>query len=333
MEVYFLDVGQGTCQIILLGNRRAIVVDCGVKVDELALRFLKRYGVETLEALIVSHSHEDHVGGAISILDEYQDRIEKLCFVQDDMFLKSRFWERVKEFILQGVLSQDQLFRLECNSQPQEIWSDGNASLATYSPTTGINLLAQSAGVQNATSAVLFFDVGNNRIVFAADSEIQQWRDIHARAGTISCNVLAVPHHAGKLHQSSSDLQWLFGQAIQPQVAVVSVGTSNNHNHPREDVIRALRACGASVLCTQITQQCCSNLEALRPAVLSPLTILGRSSATADLTKSGNSRNVACAGTVVATIDAQHVEIDRIAQHQAAVDRLASNAHGSPLCR
>ena len=333
MEVYFLDVGQGTCQIILLGKRRAIVVDCGLKNDELALRFLKRYGVETVEALVISHSHDDHIGGAISILNDYQDRIEKLCFVQDDVFLQSRFWERVKEFIHQGVLSQNQLARLECTADPQVIWSDGPVSLNTYSPTAGINLLAQSAGVQNATSAVLFFDVAKNRIVFAADSEVGQWRDIHQRVGPISCSVLAVPHHAGKSHQSSADLNWLFGTAIQPQVAIVSVGTSNTHNHPREDVVRALRACGASVLCTQITKKCSSNLESLRPGVLSPPIIPARSSATIEQTAAGHSRNVACAGTVLAHIDANRVNVDRLAQHQAAVDRLACSTYGSPLCR
>ena len=42
MEVYFLDVGQGTCQIILLGARRAIVIDCGTSKDRTVLHFLQR---------------------------------------------------------------------------------------------------------------------------------------------------------------------------------------------------------------------------------------------------------------------------------------------------
>lgn len=66
MEVYLLDVGQGTCQILLLGNRRAIVVDCGVKSDRLPVQFLKRYGVEHVSRLIVSRSHGDQSAGRLT---------------------------------------------------------------------------------------------------------------------------------------------------------------------------------------------------------------------------------------------------------------------------
>ena len=43
------------------------------------------------------------------------------------------------------------------------------------------------------TSAVLFFDCGKNRLVFAADSQASQWKQIPERSGrAIRCNVLAV---------------------------------------------------------------------------------------------------------------------------------------------
>jgi beta-lactamase superfamily II metal-dependent hydrolase len=39
------------------------VIDCGLQNDKLVLQFLQRSGVEYLERLIVSHSHDDHIGG------------------------------------------------------------------------------------------------------------------------------------------------------------------------------------------------------------------------------------------------------------------------------
>lgn len=89
MEIFFLDVGQGTCQVIMPGQRKAIVIDCGLQNDKLVLQFLQRTGVEYLERLIVSHSHDDHIGGAVSIMGAYQGRVGKYCFVQDHMFLRS----------------------------------------------------------------------------------------------------------------------------------------------------------------------------------------------------------------------------------------------------
>ena len=336
MEVYFLDVGQATCQILLLGGRRAIVVDCGTRNDRLALQFLKRFGVEYITRLILSHSHNDHIGGATGILGEYQDRIEQICFVQDDLFLGSHFWARISELLKTGVMAKQQLIRLERTARPQVIWSDAvsQAKLCTHSPCPAENLLAQEAEQSNPTSAVLFLDCGPHRIVFAADSEITQWKEISSRVGhTIRCNVLAVPHHAGRSHQSPEELQWLFTQAIRPEVAVISVGTSNTHDHPREDVIEAIRAVHTTILCTQITRKCCANLEALRPGVLRPVKLLGRSSTKRDLTPRGHSRNVACVGTVLVHVTPTTLVVDGIDQHQKAVDQLADKPYGYPLCR
>ena len=202
MEVFFLDVAQGTCQVILLGNRRAIVLDCGVLNDRLLLHFLRRNGIEYLDALIVSHSHHDHIGGAVSVLDHYQDRIQKIGFVQDDQFLGSAFWCRISELVKTGVLTGDHLIRLELSGNETELfWSDParEARLRTFSPSATENLLAQEAGQQNPTSAVLILDVLGQRVIFAADSGVNQWREIRRKSGRqMTCDVLAVPHHAGR---------------------------------------------------------------------------------------------------------------------------------------
>lgn len=336
MEVYFLDVGQGTCQVILLGARRAIVIDCGTSKDRTVLHFLQRTGIDHIACLIVSHSHDDHSGATVAILGEYQDRIDRICFVQDDQFLRSAFWLRISELLKEDILRKAQLVRLEVADRPQLVWQDQSlrARLRTFSPLAAENLLAQEEGKQNPTSAVLFFDVGARRVMFAADSEVGQWREIRRSAGRRQmCDILAVPHHGGATGSTKQELAWLLDEAIQANVAVVSVGTSNTHGHPRMDVIQAITARGISVMCTQITRKCSHDLEGLRPGVLQPITVFGRSSPTRDLTKRGNSRNVACAGTVRAIFTADDLVIDRFDDHQQAIYALAIGASGHPLCR
>ena len=181
---------------------------------------------------------------------------------------------------------------------------------------------------------VFFLDVGAHRVVFAADSEVAQWKEIRRSAGARqTCDVLAVPHHGGAAASTEAELSWLLDESIAAKVAVVSVGTSNTHGHPRADVIQAMTARGIIVMCTQITRKCSEDLEGLRPGVLQPVTVLGRSLATQDSTRQGNSRNVACAGTVRTIFSADAVVIDRIGDHQRAVDDLAACGSGHPLCR
>jgi competence protein ComEC len=336
MEVFFLDVGQGTSQVILLGGKKAIVLDCGLLNDRFVLQFLLKMGIEYISCLIISHSHKDHIGGAVSILGEYQDRIEKICFVQDDQFLPSSFFLRISELLKSGILTTDQIHRLEATTEPQLIWSEPSVSarLRTFSPSAAENLLAQNAGKQNPTSAVLFLDVKNHRIIFSADSEITQWKEIRRKSGQrFPCNILAMPHHAGDTNSTKEQLRWLFDEALDPHIVIVSVGTNNTHGHPRADVIQTISAHGIKVLCTQITKQCCDDLESLRPGVLHPLTHLSRSSPNRDVNSRGNSRNVACAGSIRAIISDEEIVVDRLDEHQSAVDRLANLDQGHPLCR
>jgi beta-lactamase superfamily II metal-dependent hydrolase len=336
MEIYFLDVGQGTCQVILLGARQAIVIDCGTSKDRIVLHFLHRMGIDHIVRLVVSHTHEDHCGAAVAILGEYQNLIGQICFVQDDQFLESPFWLRISELLRAEILKKNQLVRLEVAEGPQLIWQDRSlhARLRTFSPLAAENLLAQAASQQNPTSAVLFLNIGSRQVIFAADSEIAQWREIRRRAGRRqSCDILAVPHHGGLIGGTEQELVWLLDEAIHANVAVVSVGTSNTHHHPRPEVIHAITARGIRVMCTQITLKCNDDLETLRPGVLQPITAFGRSSPTRDLTQRGNSRNVACAGTVRAIFSIDNLHIDRFRDHQLAIHAMAASASAHPLCQ
>jgi competence protein ComEC len=336
MEVFFLDVGQGTCQIILLGDQSAIVLDCGTRDSRLPLQFLKRYGVEYIPRLITTHSHADHMGGAANILGEFRERVDKICFVQDDHFLETAYWERISEFIKDETLDKSQLVRLERSDKPQVVWQERKLgiTLKTYSPTAATNLIAQEDSAPNATSAVLFLNCGENRVIFASDSELEQWKEIHKAAKRkFECKVLAVAHHGGAMGATPDDLSWIFSEALVPEVAILSLGTNNQHGHPREDVIAALKSAGATIVCTQITEKCCPTLEPLRPGVLLPVVYPGRSSAKTDLTSGGNSRHVACAGTVRLEITKFEMIVDRLSDHQTAVNRMKRQHACEPLCR
>jgi competence protein ComEC len=332
VEVYFLDVGLGSCQIILLGGRRAIVIDCGVKSDHLALHFLKRFGIIEIECLLTSHSDNDHTGGAISILDDYQDQIKRLFVVQDHKWLATRYWQRIDHLIETGILQPEQVDRLEMRDRPKELWRDSSTRLKLFSPSFIENLRSQQAQNANATSSVIVLDHLDHRFVFAADSEIPQWKQIYERRGSrkLKCDVLAVPHHGGLIDDSGTDLDWLYDKAVAADFAILSVGTRTTPKHPREEVVAKLVTSGATVLCTEVTRKCHKHPGALSPGVLRPLTLFGRAF---DSSRKGRDNAVACAGTVLAQVDSSGLRIDRLVQHQAAVDALAKAVDGCSLCR
>lgn len=336
MEVFFVDVGLGTCQIILLGKRRAIVIDCGVKSDHIALQFLLRNGIEKIECLITSHSDNDHTGGAITILDHYAGNIGSVYVIQDHKFLNTRYWQRLNFLVNDAQLDGSRIYPLAINDKPLVLWetdseSDTRSRLRCFSPTFIENLQAQDQINTNSTSAVLVLDHLGKRIVFAADSVVAQWKLVYQRLGNkpIDCDVLAVAHHGGLCDEQPSDLDWLYDHALLADIAILSVGTVKQPKHPRPEVIAKLRSVGMTVLCTEITKQCHYNPDFLKPGVLQPQVLLGRAM------DKPNGQCVACAGTVQLTIDDSGCHVARLNSHQQSVDRMAAASENGvcPLCR
>ena len=334
MEVYFIDIGSGTSNLILLGQGRAIVIDCGENSGTL-LQLLTRFQVQEIVRLVVSHNHDDHAGGAVGVLDAFEGRIEKIAFVQDGSLSVTKFSRKIWRQLRDQIIRFDQLFRLECDDQPKILYEEKprKLSLKILSPRFGDNLEAVEEGKPNATSGVLVLTIEDKRIVFAGDSIIRQWRRIReARKKPLACDLLSVAHHGGTVAGSLQDLQWLYTEGVRPQYAVVSVATSNIHRHPRPDVIKTITSTGSTIVCTQITSQCCDDLEKLRPGVLTP-ELPGRSQPNLDRTTAGNSRNVACGGTLVAEFVNSQLNLDRFLKHQTAIEALAKTEGFHPLCR
>jgi beta-lactamase superfamily II metal-dependent hydrolase len=334
VESYFIDVGQGSCNVILLGGRRAIVVDCGRRSQEV-LGILSAHCVDYLECLAVSHNDADHAGAAAAVLTQYRRAIGRIGFVKDNKLFNTAFWEKIVEDLRSGALTKEQLFRLEREDQPRFLFEDSQIglSLKILAPSTAENVLSDFSARANDTSAVLVLTFGKARIVYSGDASVEEWDSIRdARRGRpLACDILAVPHHGGAVHRKGSELNRLYRDCVRPRYAVVSVGTGNPYNHPRQDVLRLLTAGGCTTLCTQITTKCCLDLERFRAEGL-PKVFAGRSFTSSDLTREGKSRNVACAGTIHIVFNPGGIVIDRLLEHQMLLDRWFGNSP-SPLCR
>lgn len=348
-KVLFVDVGQGTCQVVLLGNQRAIVIDAGASPD-VPIRLLRLLRINTIELLVLSHSHVDHTGGAAKkkrhrlredaitgLVVDYQNAIEKFAYVYDSEFRHRPIGQYLCQQVRQNRLFSEQLVPFVASADPYPLWEspDSSTVLAAISPLGGHHLVAFDANAPNASSAVIELRHANDKIIFAADSEYQQWRDIYRLRGNraLTCKVLTMPHHGGLMQGTSADLKWFCSTATDSEVVVVSAATVNQHGHPRQEVVQAVSASGSHVMCTQITGQCCSDLEPLRPGVIGPPLYPCRSSPKQDLTTGKRrSRNVACAGTVAARLTHSGITVERDAKHAQGVDRLELAGH-TPLCR
>jgi beta-lactamase superfamily II metal-dependent hydrolase len=309
MDVLLVDVGFGTCNVILTGSGEAIVIDAGERPKEV-LAVLHYFSVRRIRHFIISHWHDDHVGGAPGVLRAYPERIGTIWFPSDARFKRTRFWKALVAESEAGRLQYNQIEALMVGGGgTRQIWGSGvyDADLTIVSPCFMEMNRGIAAGNPNATCGILILRVGGRYIVFAGDATLAQWQEVVKRVPVpIRAEALAVPHHAGIMWpdrwtpaQVQTALGKLYTKVVRPKIAVISAGTRPGTKHPREDVVAALRKAHAAVMCTQMTERCTSDLEGTRKLQTAlPVVAPGRSSPKPTKTH-GKANHVACAGSII----------------------------------
>jgi len=341
IECWFLDVGQGTSNVILLGEHRAIVIDCGPRTSSVPLQLLKRY-VDTIEALIVSHNDSDHDGGVAEIIQNYPKSISNIYFLQDRPANQIRTWTLAKhEYEVGNLLNPPQ--RLEVHNEPQIIYSapQSNIELRLLYPNYSDSLDSEKSGKRrpNRTSGILCLFCGLRSVVFSGDSTIESWECIAERLSTylpLSCDIIAVPHHGGRISatpsQEEQTLYRLYSEITTPKIAIISVGSSNPLGHPSPLMISTLRKLDTSIICTQITPKCSDDLESIRPGIILPPSP-SRSTDRKIQTQSGRPKDIGCAGSIVCEISPDEIHISSWKPHQLAISDRFGSPTFHPLCK
>ncbi len=260
-EYFFLDVGQGTANAILLKGKRAVLLDAGPAFSGTTLKLLKRYA-ETIECVVLSHSHQDHFAGWEAIAQEFQQNIKAIYTLCDRPIPKKKRVDITMKLVNERKLPRPIRAEVASLDSPQKIWQDTESDLCIelMYPDMLANETARVAGDQNKTSAIACLHCGSSRILFPGDSTVSAWRDIHSHATNqndfpMPIEVLAMPHHGGLLGGNEEDTRWLFDEVLKVKTAIISVGSINNHGHPKPEVVSQLRSCGVRIMCTQITKR------------------------------------------------------------------------------
>ncbi len=343
--LYTLNVGQGQCIVCIGGTGaglQAAVIDAGVRGDRLA-RWLEETGVDRLPAVVLTHNHADHIRGIFKLVESFAGRIGKLYYLIDQppagipYWLPVQRWLREKKIEAAARVCPEDRARPTAGKPLVARGLDGFQLYCVYPTEIELAAVAQDAPLEgthpgasnpNAASAVIRLarsSTSNQTLaLFGGDLTFLGWKRLREQKRVLRAEVLVVPHHGSMTGAVDDFGPQQLAEAVQPRFALISVGTSNSYGHPRAELVLELRAVGATILCTQITGRCVEDPESLPDG-----SVLDRSSHEPNLAE----RGVACAGTIVIRVpDAGPVDILRLTDHQAAVDRLP-RAAGRPMCR
>lgn len=232
--VYFIDVGQGDAALIITEDKKTILVDTGGlrgnydTGERIIIPFLRYLGINKLDVLTLSHGHHDHTGGAAAVArsipigcvllpreEPSQDVSALLNFIKDKSQIK--------------YLSSGQQYNL------------GSCQIDIIEAPLASTL--EEKHNENESSAIMKITEGGKSIIFTGDATEEE--ETAASGGLIKADVLKVSHHGSK---TSSSFEFL--QAVQPGLAVISVGADNKFGHPAPETLEKLQAIGAKVLRT-----------------------------------------------------------------------------------
>ena len=233
LELRVFDVGQGDAILLRFGER-ALLVDAGPDPQtarQVLLPRLARLGVDRLDGLVLTHADADHIGGAADILGALPVTTLWMSEPEQDHPLLS---------VIEAAAARAGS-RIE---RPR----DGEA--LQWHPAVPIQVrfaAADVAGGDNNQSMVLHVRYGDADFLLTGDIERAAERALISANGGLEADVLKVAHHGASTSSSPE-----FLASVKPQVAIISAGLGNAFNHPRDDVLRRLRALDAQVFRTDL---------------------------------------------------------------------------------
>jgi len=231
LEVDFLDVGQGDAILIKAPGGQNILIDGGP--DKVILKRLAEnlaWWDKTIDLMILTHPHDDHVAGLIEVLKRYQ--VEKILYTGVTHNAPNYLaWLKLvrKKKIQMLIIDKPQIIKLGAESQLEILYPDQS-------------LLAKAVSDLNQSSIVMMLAYGKNKFLLTGDAGEEVERKLIDSGTNLSAEVLKVGHHGS---QSSTSEEFL--NQVKPNLAVISVGKDNDFGHPSLRTVKRLERAGAEI--------------------------------------------------------------------------------------
>lgn len=244
-SVTFLDVGQGDAILIRLPYDQEIyLIDTGGTIrlnkeewqrkkhefsvgNDILIPYLQKEGIKKIDKLIVTHGDTDHIGAAQELLSNIT--VKEVVFGRKE-----------QEAILEKAVKKQALEKEVKISEvgKGESWRVNEAEFFVLAPTG-------KERSENNASIVLWAKLGGITWLFTGDLEEEGEKGLVATYPDLRADVLKVAHHGSN---TSSIMPFL--NAVQPNIAIISVGERNRYGHPHKEVIERFEKMGIEIWCT-----------------------------------------------------------------------------------
>jgi len=231
--VDMLDVGQGDA-ILVRTAEKTVLIDAGTAKSHV-LAQLKALGVESVDLMISSHPHADHIGGMVEVLNGMPVKL----FMDNGMTHTTKTYQNTMAAVEERGIAYRTATPGSTLKLNDEAWFE------VLFPTD--SLLKGTRSDLNSNSLVLLLVHKDMDFLLTGDAE-EPTEEALLAAGLGQVDVLKVAHH-GSAHSTSRH----FLDATRPSIAVISCGADNRYGHPAPDTVARLKRAQAMVYRTDLS--------------------------------------------------------------------------------
>lgn len=215
LEVVMFDVGEADSMLISTPSKRVnILIDTGRGIDiNNIIIYLKSIGISKLNYLIITHGDEDHIGGALYLIDNFK---------VDNVILNKGDYTELEVELITHLKNKNIKYTNNINKIPL---------LGSYM----YLLNTKKFSNENDNSIVTYFEYQKYKFLFMGDSSSKTEEYLINNYNLANISFLKVGHHGSNTSSSP-----LFINKITPKVSLISVGRNNFYHHPSKEVLTNL---------------------------------------------------------------------------------------------
>ncbi len=225
LHVNFLDVGTGDAMLIQTPARQNILIDGGPSPQAIGLELGKKlpFWDRTIDLVILTHPHADHLTGLVEVLQRYKVKQVLYPNLDYDLPIYDEWLRLLKEKDIKSTLAQ----------AGQQIDLGKGVVIKVLNPQR--LLLADTQSDTDNNGVVLRLSMGDASFLLTADIMWEVEFELITHRANLGSTVLKVGHHGSDTSTSPE-----FLAVVNPQVAIISVDKENPSGHPSDEVMERL---------------------------------------------------------------------------------------------
>lgn len=224
LQIVMVDVGQGDGLVVISPNGKTVVIDTGIKeAGQTMVDFLTERGVTTVDLMILTHPHADHIGGATTVINS----LEVLRVLDSGSTHESATYRKLFETL------DERGIPVLIAHRGRKIKLDQGIEMTVLAPFD--EPFTGTRSDANSNSIVARLTYGKVSVLFTGDSEaVTEEALIEHKSPQLplSATVLKVAHH-GSAYASTQ----AFLEEVNPKAALISCGAGNSYGHPNSDTV------------------------------------------------------------------------------------------------